>query len=98
METKMLTFWLGLVILLLSLIMLISGLLKTLVIIHYRHQRQQQCHWLLSEPNETKSQPCKKGEDEEKLEILTQLRQEGLLTEQAFQREVKRLKFDKYWY
>ena len=99
METKMLTlFWLGLIILSLSLVMLISGLLKLLVIIYYRHQRQPQCNWLSSEHDETKPQPCKKGEEEKELEMLTQLRKEGWITEKAFQREVKRLKFDKYWY
>lgn len=98
METKMLTFWLGLIILSLSLVMLISGLLKLWVIISYRHQRQPQCRWLLNEINETKSQPSKQSEEEEQLEMLTQLRKEGLLTEPAFQREIKRLKFDKYWY
>ena len=98
METKMFTlFWLGLIMLSLSLVMLISGLLKLLVIISYRHQ--QQCSCLLREKlDETKPQLCKKGEEEEKLEMLTQLRTEGWITEEAFQREVKQLKFDKYWY
>lgn len=99
METQMFAFfWLGLIIFSLSLVMLISGLLKLLIIIRYQHQRQQQCHWLPSEFNETKPQPCKKRQDEEKLDMLTQLRKEGWLTEQAFLREVKRLKLDKYWY
>jgi hypothetical protein len=53
---------------------------------------------LPSDSNETKAQHCKKGDDEEELEMLTQLRKEGMLTEKGFQREVKRLKFDKYWY
>jgi hypothetical protein len=99
MEDKMLTlFWLGLIILSVSLVMLISGLIRLFIIIYYQHQRQQQCYWLPSNPDETKPQPCKKGDDEEELEMLTQLRKEGILTEKGFQREVKRIKFDRYWY
>jgi hypothetical protein len=98
MEDKMLTlFWLGLIVLSVSLLMLINGLVKLSVICH-RHQRRQQCYWLPSNSDETKPQPCKKGDDEEELEMLTQLRKEGMLTEKGFQREVKRLKLDKYWY